>query len=50
VTNAKNIFFLDTIIDTEQGPAVKVVNSTGVDTSRLQTLLPHPGVALVAGQ
>jgi polygalacturonase len=49
VTNAKNIFFRDTIIDTEQGPALTVVNSTGVDTNRLQTLLPHAGVALVVG-
>jgi polygalacturonase len=48
VTNAKNIFFRDTIIDTETGPALTVVNSTGLDTSRLITLRPHPGVPLIA--
>jgi polygalacturonase len=50
VTNAKNVFFRDTIIDTEEGPALTVVNSTGLDTSRLQTLLPHAGVPLIAGK
>jgi len=48
VTNAKNIFFRDVIIDTETGPALTVVNSTGLDTSRLITLRPHPGVPLIS--
>jgi polygalacturonase len=47
-TNAKNIFFRDVIFDTERGPALTVRNSTGLDTSRLQTLMPHPGVPFVA--
>jgi polygalacturonase len=50
VTNAKNVFFRDTIIDTESGPAVTMVNASGIDTSRLLTLVPHAGVALVVGK
>jgi hypothetical protein len=48
VTNARSIFFRDTIIDAEKGPALIVVNSTGLDTTRLITLRPHPGVPLIA--
>jgi hypothetical protein len=43
-TNAKDIFFRDVVIDTEKGPALTVVNSKGLDTARLTTLRPHPGV------
>jgi polygalacturonase len=47
-TNAKDIFFRDVVIDTETGPALTVVNSTGLDTARLITLRPHPGVPLIS--
>src|ERR1035438_1699437 len=40
VSNAKNIFFRDTFIDTESGPALTVGNSAALDTARLQTLSP----------
>jgi len=36
-TNAKGIRFLDTIIDPDSGPALTLVNSSAIDTSRLST-------------
>jgi hypothetical protein len=36
-TNAKGVRFLDTIIDPDSGPALTLVNSTAIDTSRLST-------------
>lgn len=47
-TNAKDIFFRDVVIDTEKGPALTVVNSTGLDTARLSTLRPLAGVPPIA--
>jgi polygalacturonase len=47
VTNARDIFFGDVVIDTERGPALTVVNSTALDTARLTTRRPHPGVPLI---
>jgi polygalacturonase len=46
-TNAKGITFNDVVIDTENGPAVVLSNSTGIETSRLHTNKPHDGVPLV---
>jgi polygalacturonase len=46
-TNAKGITFLDTIIDTENGPALVLRNSSDIDTARLRTRMPHAGVPLV---
>ncbi|HWB85739.1 MAG TPA: glycoside hydrolase family 28 protein [Bryobacteraceae bacterium] len=49
VTNARDVAFQDVIIDTGQGPAVTVVNSTGIDTSRLRSL-KHESEPLVVSQ
>jgi polygalacturonase len=45
--NAKGITFLDTVIDTENGPALVVRNSTDIDSARLHTRTPHDGVPLM---
>jgi len=50
VTNAKQIVFKDVTIDTESGPAVIEKSSTDIDTTRLRTMRPHEGVALVSGR
>jgi polygalacturonase len=47
-TNARNVAFRDVTIDTENGPAITIKNSSAIDTSRLDTLRPHAGVSLVA--
>jgi polygalacturonase len=47
VTNAKDIAFLDSTIDTAEGSALMLRNTTGVDTTRLRTRAPHQGVPLV---
>jgi len=47
VTNARGITFQDVVIDTAQGPALILRNSTDVDTARLRTGAPHDGVPLV---
>lgn len=47
-TNAAGITFLDTVIDTAQGPALTLDHATGVDTTRLRTMRPHDGTPLVA--
>jgi len=47
VSNARNVFFRDAFIDTESGPALTVVNSSAIETARLQTLAPHSGVPLI---
>ncbi len=36
-TNARDIRFLDTIIDPDSGPALTLVNSSAIDTSRFST-------------
>lgn len=46
-TNAKDITFLDTVIDTEKGPAVLLKNASAIDTARLQTRRPHADAPLV---
>lgn len=46
-TNAKNIAFDDVIVDTDQGPALSIHNSSAIDSSRLRTLKPHDGTPLV---
>ncbi len=46
-TNAKGITFLDCVINTVNGPAVLVKNSTDIDTARLKTTAPHDGVPLI---
>lgn len=50
VTNARGITFQDVTIDTAQGPALKVRNSTGLDTARLRRRAPHAGVPLVVNE
>jgi polygalacturonase len=45
--NAQGITFLDTVIDTERGPALMLRNAGGIDTARLRTRMPHDGVPLV---
>ena len=47
VTNAKDISFLDSTIDTANGSALILKNATGIDTARLRTRAPHEGVPLV---
>ena len=46
-TNARNISFLDTVINTSNGPGLTLRNCTDVDSSRLSTRAPHAGVPLV---
>jgi polygalacturonase len=47
-TNAQGIAFHDVVIDTDSGPAMNLVNSTDIDTTRLSTQTPHPDMPLVA--
>jgi polygalacturonase len=47
-TNAQGITFNDVVINTDQGPAMTLHNSTQIDTTRLQTTAPHPDTPLVA--
>jgi hypothetical protein len=46
-TNAKEISFLDVVINTDEGPALILRNATGIDSSRLRTQTPHQNVPLV---
>jgi polygalacturonase len=46
-TNAKDVTFLDCVINPAKGPALIVRNSTDIDSTRLKTKTPHPGVPLV---
>lgn len=46
-TNAKDITFLDCVIDTAKGPALTLNNATEIETTRLRTKQPHEGVPLV---
>jgi polygalacturonase len=48
VTNARDIFFRDVVLGTEKGPALTVVNSSGLDTARLTMLRPHPSTPLIS--
>ena len=41
--------FIDSIIDTVQGPALTLKNATGIDAARLHTRSPHEGVSVVQG-
>lgn len=47
ITHARDITFLDSAINTEKGPVVIAVRTTGLETERLQTRSPHDGVPLV---
>jgi polygalacturonase len=47
VTNARDIVFREVRIDTAQGPALIVKNSTAVDAARLTTSTPHADTPLV---
>jgi polygalacturonase len=46
-TNANRVTFLDCVIDTSKGSALRTSHSTEIDASRLKTTTPHDGVALV---
>jgi polygalacturonase len=46
-TNAREISFLDVVINTGEGPALILRNAAGVDSSRLRTQTPHKDVPLV---
>ena len=46
-TNAKDVAFLDCVIDTQKGSALTLKNSTDIETSRLRTKVPHDGAPLV---
>ncbi len=46
-TNAREISFLDTVVDTERGSALILRNTGGIDAARLRTRTPHDGVPLV---
>jgi len=46
-TNAREISFLDVVINTGEGPALILRNATDVDSSRLRTQTPHKDVPLV---
>ena len=46
-TNASGITFLDSVIDTEKGPALTIIASKMVDATRLKTTNPHDGEPLV---
>ncbi len=46
-TNAKEISFLDVVINTDEGPALILRNATDIDSSRLRTQAPHKDVPLV---
>jgi polygalacturonase len=47
ITNAKDVVFLDSIIDTASGPAVMLRNAAGIDVTRLRTRAPHQDAPLV---
>ena len=47
-TNANDIVFLDSVIDTAKGPALILNRATAVDSTRLKTTRPHEGTPLVA--
>lgn len=47
ITNAKDVVFLDSVIDTAAGPAVMLKNAAGIDIARLRTQAAHEGVPLV---
>ena len=47
-TNASQVAFYDSTIDTVAGPALVLRQSREIDSARLRTLAPHPGVPLVA--
>jgi polygalacturonase len=46
-TNATAVAFLDTVIDTEKGPALVLRNASEIDTARLRTRTPHADAPLV---
>ena len=46
-TNAREISFLDVVINTDEGPALTLRNATDIDSSRLRTQTPHQDVPLV---
>ena len=46
-TNAREISFLDVVINTDAGPALILRNSTDIDSARLRTQVPHKDVPLV---
>jgi len=46
-TNAREISFLDVVINTSEGPALILRNATDIDSSRLRTQVPHKDVPLV---
>lgn len=50
ITNAKNIVFLDSIIDTAQGPALMLKNTNDIDVARLHTRNPHDDAPLVQSE
>jgi polygalacturonase len=47
VTNAKSIRFRDVVIDTKSGPAITLRNTEDIDTSRVETRVPHADTPLV---
>ena len=47
-TNTQGIAFNDVVIDTDEGPALTLHNSTEIEADRLKTGTPHQGVPLVA--
>jgi hypothetical protein len=50
VTNAKDVVFLDSVIDTVSGSALKLKNATRIDAARLHTRSRHEGVPLVQSE
>ncbi len=46
-TNAREISFLDVVINTSEGPALILRHAANIDATRLRTQTPHPGVDLV---
>jgi polygalacturonase len=46
--NARDITFLDTVIDTNSGPSLILKNSTEINTSGLRTRKPHKDIPLIA--
>jgi len=46
-TNAREISFLDVVINTSEGPALILRNATDIDSSRLRTQVPHKDIPLV---
>jgi len=47
ITNAKDVTFLDCVIDTAKGPALQLKNASGIDHARLRTRHPHEDAPLV---